>query len=163
MLLSDVAAIESVLVTQNRAFRKARGVRRLRSLLGNGILINEGEPWLHQRRLMQPAFHRASVARYADTMVRRTTRALDRWQDGQTLNITSELRRLTLEIAAETLFGADVSADDVRLVGESLEVAGAQLQTRVSSVLMFLPDWVPTPGNRRMHAARDGEDGELIY
>lgn len=116
-------------------------------------MINEGEHWLRQRRLMQPAFHRASVASYADAMVRRTTRALDRRQDGQTLNITSELRRLTLEIAAETLFGADVSADDVRLVGDSLEVAGAQLQTRVSSILMFVPDWVPTPGNCRMHAA----------
>ncbi len=162
VLPSDAAAIESVLVTQNRAFRKARGVRRLRSLLGNGIVISEGEPWLRQRRLMQPAFHRASVARYADTMVRRTTRALDRWHHGQTLNITSELRRLTLEIAAETLFGADVSEDDVRLVGESLEVAGAQLQTRVSSILMFLPDWVPTPGNRRMHAAIARLD-QLVY
>jgi cytochrome P450 len=162
VLLSDAAAIESVLVTQNRTFRKARGVRRLRSLLGKGIVINEGEPWLHQRRLMQPAFHRASVGRYADTMVRRTTRALDRWQDGQTVNMSSELRRLTLEIAGETLVGADVSEDDVQLVGESLEVAGAQLQTRVSSVLMFLPDWVPTPGNRRMNAAIARLD-RLVY
>jgi cytochrome P450 len=162
VLLSDPGAIESVLVTQNRAFRKARGVRRLRSLLGNGIFISEGEPWLHQRRLMQPAFHRASVGRYADTMVRRTSLTLDRWRPDQTVDISSELRRLTLEIAGESLFGADISEDEVRLVGESLEVAGTQLQTRVSSLLMFVPDWVPTPGNRRMNAAIARLDG-LVY
>lgn len=162
VLLSDPGAIESVMVAQNRSFRKARGVRRLRTLLGDGIVTSEGDLWLHQRRLMQPAFHRASVARYADTMVSRTTGALDRWRDGQTVDIAVELRRLTLEIAVETLFGAEVTKDEVRLVGDSLEVAGAQLQTRVSSLLMFLPDWVPTPGNRRMNAAIARLD-RLVY
>src|SRR5438552_10550974 len=28
-----------------------------REILGNGLFSNDGESWLHQRRLMQPAFH----------------------------------------------------------------------------------------------------------
>lgn len=153
VLLNDPAAIESVLVDKNRSFHKARGVRRLRTLLGEGVLLTEGEFWLRERRLMQPAFHRATVARYADTMVARTTALADRWSATDVIDVVPEMRRLTLEIAAQSLFGTDLTDEEIRLVGDALDIAGAQLQTRVSSLLMFVPDWLPTPGNRRMNSA----------
>src|SRR5262249_57488951 len=59
-------AIEELLVTRNRDFIKSPGVRMLRPLLGDGLLLSEGETWLRQRRLMQPAFHRQPLARYSD-------------------------------------------------------------------------------------------------
>lgn len=162
VLLNDPAAIEVVLVDKNRSFQKARGVRRLRTLLGDGVLLTEGEFWLRARRLMQPAFHRSSVARYAETMVARTTACVDRWSVTDVIDVVPEMRRLTLEIAAEALFGTDLTDNEVRLVGAALDIAGAQLQTRVSSLLMFVPDWLPTPGNRRMNAAIRRIDG-VVY
>jgi cytochrome P450 len=75
------------------------------------------------------------------------------WQVGATIDAADELRALTLRIAVETLFGTQIDEGDVRIVRSALATADAQLQTRVSSLLMFLPDWVPTPGNRRMNAA----------
>lgn len=162
VMLSDPAAIESVLVEHHSSFRKARGVRRLRTLLGNGIVLSEGDYWLRHRRLMQPAFHRASVGRYAEAMVRRTSAALDRWAAADVVDVVPEARRLTLEIAVETLFGNEVSQGEAREIGAALEIAGAQLQTRVSSLLMFVPDWLPTLGNRRMNAAIARID-RLVY
>ncbi|MEX2546930.1 MAG: cytochrome P450 [Chloroflexota bacterium] len=162
VLLNDPQAIEAVLVDKNHSFHKARGVRRLRTLLGEGVLLTEGEFWLRERRLMQPAFHRASVARYADTMVARTTAMADRWSDTDVIDLVPEMRRLTLEIAAQSLFGTDLTDEEIRLVGDSLDTAGAQLQTRVSSLLMFVPDWLPTPGNRRMNSAIDRLD-QVVY
>ena len=153
LLLSDPNAIESVLVEHNKSFRKSAGVRRLQTLLGNGIFLSEGAPWLRHRRLMQPALNRASVELHAETMTQSVSAALDRWAMTDALNVVPETHRLALEIASQTLFGADVTENEAREIGQAMEVASAQLQTRVSSLLMFLPDWVPTPGNRRMNAA----------
>lgn len=153
VLVSDPVAIETVLIERSGSFRKARGVRRLRTLLGDGLLLTEGQLWLRERRLMQPAFHRGSVARCAETMVRRSLAALDRWGVGDVIDVENEMRGLTIQIAAESLFGSDLTVEEEQVVSESLQVAGAQIQTRVSSLLMFVPDWLPTPGNLRMNLA----------
>jgi cytochrome P450 len=79
VLISDPQSIESVLVEHPKSFHKSRGIHRLSSLLGNGIFTSEGDYWLSHRRLMQPAFNKASVERYEEVMVRRTAAALDRW------------------------------------------------------------------------------------
>ena len=62
LLIYHPDAIEEVLVTRSRDFIKSPGVRLLRGLLGNGLLLSEGDVWLRQRRLVQPAFHRQRVA-----------------------------------------------------------------------------------------------------
>lgn len=161
-LLSNPRDIESVLVEHNRSFRKSRGLLRTRTLLGNGILLSDGEHWLRHRRLMQPAFHRQMVERYADVMVARIEAALDRWGELGVLDAAAETRRMALQIATETLFGADVTEAEASEIGAAIETASAQLQTRISSFLMFVPDWVPTPGNRRMNAAI-GRIDELVF
>jgi cytochrome P450 len=58
---------------------------------------------------MQPAFTKNAVNRYAEVMVRRTSAALERWSKLDEIDVVLESRRLALEIAAESLFGNDVS------------------------------------------------------
>lgn len=122
VLVSDPEAIRSVLVTNNRAFQKGRGVERMRVLLGNGLLTSEGEFHLRQRRLAQPAFHRARMAGYADVMVRHATAIAQTWHAGATLDIHAEMMRLTLGIAARTLFDADIETE-ARDVAEVIEMS----------------------------------------
>src|SRR5215475_11318263 len=62
-------AIEEILVTQSRDFEKSSGLLRLRPLGGNGLFLAEGDRWLRQRRLLQPAFHRQRLAGYGEVMV----------------------------------------------------------------------------------------------
>jgi cytochrome P450 len=162
VLLSNPKDIESVLVEHQRSFHKSRGVHRLSTLLGNGIFIAEGDQWLAHRRLMQPAFTKNAVNRYAEVMVRRTASALDRWAAKSEIDVVLESRRLALEIAAECLFGDDVSEAEATEIRNAIEDAGVQLQTRVSSFKMFIPDWVPTSGNRRMNAGIKRLD-QIVY
>jgi cytochrome P450 len=158
VLLSDPKVVEAVLVEHHKSFRKSRGVRRLRSLLGNGLLLSDGADWLRHRRMMQPAFHRTAVDRHSEVMVKRISAALGRWESSDLLDVVPETHRLALEIATRTLFGADISEAEAREIGHALDVATVQLQTRVSSLKMFIPDWVPSPGNRRMNAAIERVD-----
>src|SRR5437773_10869394 len=87
MLLSHPDDIERVLVTENRRFIKNYALVFLRPLLGNGLLLNEGDSWLRQRRLIQPAFARPRVESYATAMVECTERLLASWKEGQTIDI----------------------------------------------------------------------------
>ncbi|HEY0094530.1 MAG TPA: cytochrome P450, partial [Archangium sp.] len=54
--------VKRVLVDNARNYRKTRLMQRLRPVLGNGLLLSEGDFWRRQRRLAQPAFHRERLA-----------------------------------------------------------------------------------------------------
>ncbi len=77
-LISHPDHVEQVLVKNNRNFIKDRYTRMQLSVLGNGLLVNDGDFWRRQRRLAQPAFHRRRVEAYGETMVAYTERLLRR-------------------------------------------------------------------------------------
>jgi cytochrome P450 len=139
--------IEEVLVTNARKYSKGRVLRANRHVFGEGLLTSEGEFWLRQRRLAQPAFHRARIASYAATMVEYAQRMLEGWRDGEVRDAHQEMMRLTLQIVGKTLFDADVERD-AQEVGKSLELLleiGANFRRAI-----FVPHWLPTAANFRM-------------
>ncbi|MGC1904779.1 MAG: cytochrome P450 [Candidatus Acidiferrum sp.] len=134
--------IEQVLVNDNRKYIKGRILRKNKQLFGNGLLTSEGDFWLRQRRLAQPAFHRARIATYADTMVRYASRLAAEWSNGDERDIHAEMMRLTLAIVAKTLFDADVDHEAKR-VGHALE-AIMHFNSDFRK-LILTPTWLPTP------------------
>jgi len=54
--------LRHVLVDNTANYRKGLGIERVAILLGNGLMTSEPPLWHTQRRLIQPAFHRASIA-----------------------------------------------------------------------------------------------------
>jgi cytochrome P450 len=142
--VSEPAAIEDVLVTAGRSYIKGRGTQRLERLLGKGLLTSNGALHMRQRRLVQPAFHRERITGYAATMVRRAEAFADGLAPGETLEIDAAMSRLTLGIAAETLFGAEVD-DQADTIGRALDTAMESFPislTPIGELLDHLP-WVP--------------------
>ena len=111
--------IEQMLVTQNSKFKKGRALQANRELFGNGLLTSEGDFWQRQRKLSQPAFHRARIQGYGQTMVESTLRALETWRAGEERDIHQEMMALTLDIAARTLFSVDIAQHSGR-IGKAL-------------------------------------------
>jgi len=145
-------AIEEVLVTRSRDFVKSPGVRLLRPLLGDGLLLSEGDVWLRQRRLVQPAFHRQRVAAYGDVMTGYTARRLADWKEGDVVDVHDEMMSLTQAIVAKTLFDAEVS-DEAHEIGTASHVLAQNFGARLESLSRLLPSWVPTPTNVRARRA----------
>lgn len=151
--------VEEVLVHTGRTFQK--GYQRhpiMRLVLGNGLVTSEGDFWLRQRRLAQPAFHRARIAEYGETMVRFTDRMLWGWQGGQELDLTEAMSRLTMEIIAQTVFDVDLHGDPrAGQVGHAvttmLDEYGRQMTSAVRALMERLPVRLPVPGEARLHAA----------
>jgi cytochrome P450 len=151
VLLSSPSLVEEVLVTGNRHFVKHYILRLLIPLLGNGLLTSEGDFWLRQRRLMQPAFLRDRVASYGPVVIDYTNRVLAEWRDGETRDLHAEMMRLTLGIAAKTLLDVD-ALDHSGAVARAFEQILADFNRRFTSAYP-LPAWLPTPRNRRTKRA----------
>src|SRR3954471_5859084 len=110
VVLNHPQLIRDVLVTNQRNFRKGRGLEKARKLLGDGLLTSEGETHLRQRRLMQPAFHKDRIVSYAAVMTVCADRMRSEWTDGGQIDAAQEMTRLTLAIVGKTLFDADVES-----------------------------------------------------
>ncbi|MGH9780438.1 MAG: cytochrome P450, partial [Candidatus Acidiferrales bacterium] len=153
--------IEEILIMQGAKFIKSADLREGSRVLGNGLLTSEGDFWRRQRKLAQPAFHRERVMAYAPVMTGYAEQMLDAWKDGETREIRGEMMQLTLKIAARTLFGADLEADTVRVIGDSLAAAVRQFDARVKTGFLLPSNW-PTPGNIRSRNAVDRLD-EILH
>src|SRR5262249_15126724 len=119
--------------------------------------VNEGESWLRQRRLVQPAFKPQRLAAHAGAVARRTARMLDAWAGRDEVEVATDLGRLTLGVVAEALFGADVEGATDRFlaaVAVLKEIATLELTTP-----LVLPMWAPTPTKRRLREAVGVIDG----
>ena len=154
-------AIEDVLVTRNRDFVKSPGVRLLRPLLGEGLLLSEHDFWLRQRRLVQPAFHRQRVAAYGEVMTAYAERRLADWKDGDVRDVHDAMMALTQAIVAKTLFDAEVS-DEAHEVGTASHVLMRDFGARLGSLLQLLPAWLSTPGNLKARRAIERLD-QVVY
>jgi cytochrome P450 len=151
ILLSHPDLIEEVLVTHNHNFIKHFALRLNPLLFGTGLLTSEGDFWLRQRRLVQPAFVRSRIAAYAPAMVAATLRLLTSWQPGDRRDIHTDMMKLTLDIAAQTLFNVN-AAGQAQEIAQALRVLQEVFTIRFNG-LVPVPLWLPTPGNIRLRRA----------
>ncbi len=110
-VLNDPACIREVLVDKAQFFIKERTQKRMKILLGDGLITADGESHKRQRRIAAPAFHRQRIQAYATTIVEHAAVISDEWQPGKPLDVASEMMRLALQITARTLFDQEVTAE----------------------------------------------------
>ena len=106
-LIASPAGADRVLKSNQENYRKAFTYAPLKALLGDGLLTSEGTTWLTHRRLMQPSFHKQSVAQAVPTIVesvREFSTRLDE-RSMETFSLGSLMSRLTLDIVGRVLFG----------------------------------------------------------
>jgi cytochrome P450 len=111
LFVNDPEFIREILVTQSSAFVKERTVRRMKILLGEGLITSDDPIHIRQRRIVAPAFHRQRIAAYADEIVASTHRHAASWNAGEAIDISSAMMSLSLEIVARTLFDTEVTED----------------------------------------------------
>ena len=155
-LINHPDLIRELLVTQHRSFHKSRVLQRAKIIFGEGLLTSEEKVHTRQRRLVQPAFHRERIARYAEVMIDRAGRSRERWVDGQELDVHHEMMGLTLSVVAKTLFDADV-AEDADEIGRAL-TSLVDLFPTLMNPLADLLRKLPLPQTMRFRRALDRLD-----
>ncbi len=149
-------AVRRVLVENVGSYLKTtRGYDKLRLSLGNGLVTSEGDFWLRQRRIAQPAFRKKALAGFAGIMGRHVERAAGlfaaRAAEGP-VDVVSPLNRMALEIVAEALFGADV-ADVSPRVEQGVNDLVEPFWLYTTAPYPW-PEWVPRPLNWRFWRGR---------
>ncbi|MFN2601978.1 MAG: cytochrome P450 [Gemmatimonadaceae bacterium] len=145
LLLNDPALIEEVMVTRRASFVKSAPLRAQRRLFGNGLLTNEGDSWLRQRRLAQPAFHRDKLAIYANVIVEQASAFVDSLPVGGFAEIHDRLKSFTISVVSTSLFGGEI-AHRAGALGVALEDTMNRYASR-RGIARFTPDWFPIPVN----------------
>ena len=80
-VVADPETIKRVLVSNHRNYTIGVGLDRVRILVGNGIIVSEGEVWKRQHRLMQPMFQRSRVERFGALIADVSRRRLAGWAE----------------------------------------------------------------------------------
>ncbi len=151
--VNDAEYVKRILLDNLANYPKSVTYRNnLRPFLGDGLLISEGGFWKRQRRLAQPAFHLRRLKVLAAAMAEAAARMSGSWQHGKVMDVMAAMNVVTMEIVANTLFGADVSGD----IGEVAEaMAVLQEETgRVRPTAFFdLPEFLVRPRGKRFSGA----------
>ena len=92
-------------------YSKGQAIKRVALLLGNGLMVSEGEFWKTQRRMIQPAFHRKAIGALIEVIRTSNVALLRRWEQAAhnkvSVNVTRDVSFVALEVVLISVFGAD--------------------------------------------------------
>ena len=84
-------------------------------LLRRGVLVTDGEEHDRYRGLMEPPLHPSQLSNYTRMMIEQTDRVSSTWQEGETVDMLVEARKIALLIIMQALFSKDVWDDLPRI------------------------------------------------
>lgn len=133
----------------------------VRVMLGNGLVVSEGEYWLRQRRMIQPHFHRQRIAMMAERMLDAIDESLAEWPtQAATFNAGEAMAPLTMNVILKTMFGVGLEPGELEQAGAAITYTLNYLM--LGAMTQSLPQGVPVPGRQRNLKARQTFD-EIIF
>ena len=153
--------VEEVLVARNANHWKGALFRRADFLFGNGLVLNDGESWHQQRRIMQPGFRSDRMQEAAAAMLAPIDDHADRWRqaqrDGRPVEMESEMTTLTLDLMTAAILGVRLPRAELEGTGRAFGVVLDHVGMRFAT--FALPPATPVPGAARARRALATLDG----
>ena len=140
--------IKHVLLDNHKAYCKPGATKLLRLFLGEGLSTSNGELWLRQRRIMQPAFHKQRLLHILNIINEETTAFINKLSALPTktqLNISHEFLQLTILIISRAMFSTALKEEMERMVN-ALEALAMYASKWMKSMIKIPTGW-PTPAN----------------
>ena len=110
-VVRDPQYAQHVLRDNWQNYSKGQAIKRVALLLGNGLMVSEGELWKTQRRMIQPAFHRKTIGALIEVIRTSNVALLRRWEQAAhkkvSVNVTRDVSFVALEVVLISVFGAD--------------------------------------------------------
>ena len=148
-LITNPDYVKYILQDNYKNYIRGRSVETGRVLLGNGLPLIDGDFWLRERRLLQPAFHRERLAALTTTASSVIDSFIQKWdrnaQNSQPLDLDEEMMRLTLTVIIKAMFSADMD-NKIEALSHAFNVASKFMLWR-SQQMWAPPLSVPIPRN----------------
>lgn len=150
-LVTGPSLIKRILVEDHETFTISPAQQRtFRGIEDHAVTTTTGDRWERLRTALRPAFTRDAMRQYADRIVDTTAGYIEQWDDGERIDLYEEMRRLAVHVLADTLLDVDISGRE-DIVMEAADALVDRANFRRPGQL--LPDWVPTPTDRRFKRA----------
>ncbi len=135
-------------------------MQRSKSVLGEGLLTSEEPLHMRQRRLAQPAFHRARIHGYGEVIAQATERLVTAWTEGETRDMHADMLLLALRIVGRTLFSMEFE-EDLPAIASAVDA----FQNFLPLAFLPFPDLLqklPIPSMRQIRQGKADMD-RVIY
>jgi cytochrome P450 len=137
-VVSDPAYADHVLRKNWQNYKKGQAIKRIGLLLGNGLMVSEGELWKSQRRMIQPAFHEKAIGELIAVITKANSELLEKWrcaaQNNDQVNITNDISHMILSIVLISIFG-----DDYEQVAPRLNILSDESARNIQFAQTFRP------------------------
>lgn len=143
--------VQELLVTKGQLFRKGALFDKFLPFFGNGLATSNGVFHRRQRRMVQPAFHRERIGRYAETMARAAADLTATWRPGQVRAVEQDAQALAVTIVGEALFSTELGSRAIDEVRRSIFIVLRHGMVRALSPTFV--EKLPLRANREFDAA----------
>ena len=161
MLSRDKEVVQYILQKNHKNYYKSTiQTKYLSKYLGMGLLTANGEFWLKQRRLIQPAFHKRKMDSLVSLMQKTIAGELDELTTGSSIDVFKVMNQLAFNVVAKSLFNLSVSTDHLK-----------RLQYIIQEIQLFLVKevrlphkgwWFKLSGQVKKHKLLSEESREII-
>jgi len=160
LLVAEPALVQQILVDDDSKYRKPDFQDdALGDLLGDGLLLSEGDTWQEQRKLANPAFSMARLADMDDRIVDHAESLVADWRDGSVVDAERGMTHVTLDVILDLMMGVELPDERVTTVQDQLVPLGARFEP--DPIRFAMPEWVPMPDDAEFDAAVETLDGVL--
>ena len=151
--------IRYILVEHAETFGRTGFQSGFRRFLRRSLFTRQGKDHLASRRLIQPLFRRRSIGSFDGGVASVISDHTADWEDGQSLELVSEIMELALRVASRVIFGVN----ELRLGREALDAIQTGHRQFVKNVrsLVTPPPWLPLKRNRVYRKVLAGLDQKM--
>lgn len=161
LLVTNPDYVKYILQDNYKNYIRGRSVETGRVLLGNGLPLIDGDFWLRERRMLQPAFHRERLGKLMDIVTTVIDTFMQDWAEkarqNQTLDLDDEMMRLTLTVIIKSMFSSPIE-DKIPALSHAFHVSSKFMLWR-SQQMVQLPLSLPLPRhieyNRALNVLND--------
>jgi cytochrome P450 len=160
-VVADREANRHMFVRNRGAYRRGPQYDRLAQVIGRGLICTDGETWQRQRRLTQPVFSKALLARVADITATLAAETADGWEAagerGEPVDVLDDMQNATMRVIGMALFSRDLK-DEFGVAASNSFAATIRTGFQIIAPPGFspvpLPLWFPTRLHRRFRRHR---------
>ncbi|WP_286971326.1 cytochrome P450 [Flavobacterium sp. UBA4854] len=161
ILSRDNEIAQYILVKNQRNYNKSKFQSvYLSKYLGKGLLTSDGDFWLKQRRLIQPAFHKQKMNQLVDNMNKTITAEVDNLDENKFFDVFPAMSQLAFNVVAKSLFEFSISEEKLHRIKFIIEEVQKFLVKEIR--LPHKAFWFSLSGQVRKHLNLAEENNNII-
>lgn len=161
ILSRDNEVAQYILQKNQKNYHKSRFQSvYLSKYLGKGLLTVDGDFWLKQRRLIQPAFHKQKMNQLVENMNRTIVSELEGLEEEKDIDLFPVMSQLAFNVVAKSLFQLSISDEKLNRIKFIIEEVQNFLVKEIR--LPHKSWWFAFSGQVKMHLQLAEENNRII-